>query len=264
MDLGLRDKVVILTGGSRGIGRATALAFAAEGAHVAFCARTQGPLDQTVRALQQYGTRVVGQVADVTDVQALEQFLHASAQTLGGIDILVNNVGGSQGKNLATSTDEDWVRTFDLNLFHAVRTSRVAVPYMQQQGGGSIVTISSISGVKPSPSLLYGSAKAAEIFFGSALALELGPSRIRVNTVCPGSVWFPEGGWERTKQRDPARFAQFEQEEFPLGRLGTPQEIARVVVFVASPAGSWINGALIPVDGAQQQPSLFQKGPLWK
>jgi len=135
---------------------------------------------------------------------------------------------------------------------------------MQKQGGGSIVIISSISGYKPSPSIQYGVAKAAEIFLSSALALELGPAHIRVNTVCPGSVLFPGGGWARYQERDPNGFEKFRTEEFPLGRLSTPEEIARVVVFVASPAGSWINGAMIPVDGAQQHPSAFQRGPAWR
>lgn len=124
--------------------------------------------------------------------------------------------------------------------------------------------ISSISGHKPSPSIQYGAAKAAEIFLSSALALELGPSRIRVNTVCPGSVLFPGGGWASYQECHPEGFQKFQIEEFPLGRLGTPEEIARVVAFVASPAGSWINGAMIPVDGAQQRPSAFQRGPFWR
>jgi 3-oxoacyl-[acyl-carrier protein] reductase len=186
--------------------------------------------------------------------------LYARAETLGGSQILIENVEGSEGKGLIGSTDEEWRRTFDLNVFHAVRTSRAVVPYMQQRGGGSIVMISSISGSKPSISVQYGSAKAAEIFLSSALALELGPLHIRINTVCPGSTLFPGGGWERYQQRHPEQFAQFQREEFPLGRLATPEEIARVVAFVASPAGGWIHGAMIPVDGGQQHPSVFQRG----
>ncbi len=264
MDLGLQGKGILITGGSRGIGRAIALTCAAEGANVAICARTQEDIDHTLTALQAYTIQVHGQVADVTQRSEVERFVAASVEMLEGIDVVINNVGGSQGKGLMNSSDEEWVGTFDLNLFHTVRVSRAAVPYMRQRGGGSIVIISSISGYKPSPSLQYGSAKAAEIFLGQALALELAPLHIRVNTVCPGSILFPGGGWAKTQARDPERFQQFQAEEFPLGRLGTPEEIARVVVFVASPAGSWINGALIPVDGAQQQPALFQRGPTWR
>ena len=162
------------------------------------------------------------------------------------------------------STDEEWCGTFDLNLFHAIRASRAAVPYMRIRGGGSIVTISSISGYKPLASSQYGCAKAAEIFLSGAVAMELGPSNIRVNTVCPGSILFPGGGWARYQERDADGFRQFQTEEFPLGRLGSPEEVARVVVFVASPAGSWINGGMIPVDGGQQQPAVYRKGPHWQ
>jgi 3-oxoacyl-[acyl-carrier protein] reductase len=264
MDLGLQGKVVVITGASRGIGHANALACAAEGAHVAICARGQEGVDQTLAELEAQGVHAFGRVADVTQRESVESFIHASAEALGEIDILINNAGGSKGKGLGDSTDEEWVGTFDLNVFHAVRVSRAVIPSMQKRGGGSIVIISSISGYKPSPSIQYGCAKAAEIFLSSALALELGPARIRVNTVCPGSVLFAGGGWARYQQRDPERFQQFEAEEFPLGRLGTAEEIARVVTFVASPAGSWINGAMIPVDGAQQQPSAFQRGPVWR
>ena len=183
---------------------------------------------------------------------------------LGGIDILINNVGGSVGKGLMGSTDEEWFDTFDLNLFHAVRTSRAAVPHMRRRSGGSIVTISSISGLKPAPGSQYGAAKAAEVFVSGALAMELGPDNIRVNTVSPGSILFPGGGWGKRQQDDPEGFGKFEIEEYPLGRLGKPEEVARAIVFVASPAGSWINGTNISVDGAQQQPGMFEKGPVWR
>ncbi|HLI69763.1 MAG TPA: SDR family oxidoreductase [Ktedonobacteraceae bacterium] len=257
MDLGLQGKVVLVTGGSRGIGRAIAVQCAAEGADVAICARTEDDLASTLDSLRDQGRRVFGQIADVTKSDEVTRFFQESAEALGGIDILIANVGGAQGKGLLGSTDEEWTRTFDLNVLHAVRTSRAVVPYMQRRGGGSIVIISSISGYKPSPSVQYGSAKAAEIFLSRALVFELGPLGIRINTVCPGSTLFPGGGWERYRQRYPERFGQFQREEFPLGRLAAPEEIARVVAFVASPAGSWINGAMIPVDGGQQRPSSF-------
>lgn len=264
MDLGLQGKVVVVTGGSRGIGRAIALTCAAEGANVAICARGQEGVNAVLAELRSGGAQAFGQVTDITQSDAVENFIHACVETLGSIDILVNNVGGSKGRGLLNSTDKEWFDTFDVNLFHAVRVSRAVVPYMRKRGGGSIVIISSISGSKPAPASQYGCAKAAEIFLGSALAMELGPDNIRVNTVCPGSVLFPGGGWARHQERDPEGFQKFQTEEFPLGRLGTPEEVARVVTFVASPAGSWINGGMIPVDGAQQQPSRFQKGPYWQ
>lgn len=264
MDLGLTGKVAVVTGGSRGIGRATALTFAEEGADVAICARGSDTLEKTLAEIRAHGVKAFGMPVDVTKREEVESFIAASAEALGGIDILINNVGGSVGKGLMGSTDEEWFDTFDLNLFHAVRTSRAAVPHMRQRGGGSIVVISSISGAKPAPGSQYGAAKAAEVFVSGALAMELGPDNIRVNTVSPGSILFPGGGWGKRQQEDPEGFGAFETEEFPLSRLGKPEEVARAIVFVASPAGSWINGANIPVDGAQQQPGIFEKGPVWR
>jgi 3-oxoacyl-[acyl-carrier protein] reductase len=169
----------------------------------------------------------------------------------------VANVGGTVGGGLLESTPEEWLRTFDLNTFHAVRTIRAAVPHLAARGGGSIVIIASISGWKPGPRAQYGAAKAAEIFLSSALAWELAPQRIRVNTVSPGSVMFPGGGWERFQTANPERFAEFERREFPWGRLGSSDEVADVVTFLLSARAGWINGANIPVDGAQGRPTAF-------
>jgi 3-oxoacyl-[acyl-carrier protein] reductase len=257
MDLGLRDKVALVTGGSRGIGRLTALRLAEEGCQVALCARNPERLARTVDELRAFGGRAYGVVADVTARGEVERFVEEGAAILGGLDLLVANVGGSVGGELLDSTPEDWARTFDLNLFHAVRALRAAVPHMRARGGGSAVVISSISGWKPGPRTQYGAAKAAEIFLSGGLAWELGRDRIRVNTVSPGSTLFPGGGWERTRREDPERFAAFELREFPWGRLGTAEEIADVVTFVLSPRATWINGANIPVDGAQGRPSAF-------
>ena len=257
MDLGLRGKVALITGGSRGIGRMTALRLAEEGCDVAICARNAAGVERTLEELRVFGGRVHGSAADVTAAGEVERFVQESAAALGGVDLLVANVGGSAGGELLDSTPEDWLRTFDLNLFHAVRAIRAAVPHMQARGGGSAVVISSISGWKAGPRTQYGAAKAAEIFLSSGLAWELGTQRIRVNTVSPGSTLFPGGGWDRTRTQDPERFHAFEQREFPWGRLGTPEEIADVVTFVLSPRANWINGANIPVDGAQGRPTAF-------
>ena len=257
MDLKLRDKVALVTGGTRGIGRMTALRLAEEGCHVAVCARGAEGVERVLGELNAFGGRTYGVAADVTAPGEVERFVEESASALGGVDLLVANVGGSAGGHLLESTPEDWARTFDLNLFHAVRALRAAVPHMRTRGGGSAVIISSISGWKPAPRTQYGAAKAAEIFLSSGLAWELGADRIRVNTVSPGSTLFPGGGWERTRTQEPERFAAFEQREFPWGRLGTAEEIADVVTFVLSPRAGWINGANIPVDGAQGRPSAF-------
>jgi NAD(P)-dependent dehydrogenase (short-subunit alcohol dehydrogenase family) len=257
MDLGLTGKVGLVTGGSRGIGRAIALRLAAEGVHVGICGRTSETLEATLQELRDKGVHAHGVTADVTQPGEVERFVDEAAQALGGVDLVVANVGGSSGRGLLESTPEDWLKTFDLNLFHAVRTIRAAVPHMQRRGGGSAVSIASISGWKPAPTAQYGAAKAGEIFLASSLAWDLAPQRIRVNTISPGSIMFEGGGWDRFRSQQAERFAAFEQREFPWGRLGTADEVADVVVFVLSERASWINGANIAVDGAQGRPSAF-------
>jgi len=257
MDLELMGKVALVTGGSRGIGRATAGRLVAEGCAVAICGRDPDTLERAVAELRGGGGPVHGVVADVTAPGEVERFVDEAAAALGGLDLLVANVGGTAGGGLLDSTPEDWLRTFDLNLFHAVRAIRAAVPHLERRGGGSVATIASVSGAKPGPKAQYGAAKAGEIFLAGALAWELAPKRIRVNTVSPGSIMFPGGGWERFRSENPERFAEFERREHPWGRLGTPEEVADVVAFVLSPRASWINGAHVPVDGAQGRPTAF-------
>ena len=259
MDLNLTDKVALITGGSRGIGRATALRFAAEGCNIALCARGQAGIDKTREEIRAHGVEAFGLALDVAEPGETERFVNTAAEALGGVDILVNNVGGTAGsRELLTSTDADWQQTFDLNLFHAVRASRAAVPHMTKRNGGSIVTISSISGWKPANrGAQYGATKAAEIFLAGALAWELAAHNIRVNTVCPGSLLFPGGGWERFQNETPEEYEIFRTREFPAQRLGTDFEVADVVVFLSSDRASWINGASIPVDGAQGRPTAF-------
>ena len=259
MDLKLTDKVALITGGSRGIGRATALRFAAEGCHVAVCARGQAGIDAVLDEIRAHHVAAYGLALDVAKPGEVERFVDAAADALGGVDVLVNNVGGTAGaRELLASTDADWQQTFDLNLFHAVRASRTAVPHMAKRGGGSIVTISSISGWKPANrGAQYGATKAAEIFLAGALAWELAPHDIRANTVCPGSLLFPGGGWERFEDENPKQYEMFRTREFPAQRLGTDFEVADVVVFLSSDRARWINGASIPVDGAQGRPTAF-------
>ena len=259
MDLELAGKKALITGGSRGIGRATALRLAAEGCDVAICGRNPEGVERAAAELRERTERVHGVVADVTAPGDIERFVAESAAALGGVDLLVANVGGMAGTTFLTTTAEQWVRTFELNLFHAVRAIQAAAPHMIARGGGSVVTIASISGWKPGPRAQYGTAKASEIFLAGSLAWELAPHRIRVNTVSPGSTKFPGGGWERYQSAQPETFGAFESDEFPAGRLGTPEEIADVVTFVLSPRASWINGANIPVDGGQGRPDVFAR-----
>ena len=258
MDLGLADKVALVTGGSRGIGRAIGLTLADEGCKVAICARGEEQLAQALAEIRARGVEAIAAVADVRSPQQIEAVVDRCVAELGGVDVLINNVGGSAGgASLLDSTDEDWAETFDLNLFHAVRATRAVLPSMRENGGGSVVIVSSISGWKPGPKSQYGSAKAAEIFLASALALELAEYNVRVNAIAPGSIFFPGGGWQTFEEEHPEAFTHFEERELPAGRLGAPEEVADVVAFLVSQRANWINGAMIPVDGAQGRPSAF-------
>ena len=254
MDLGLSGKTALITGGSRGIGRATALTLVGEGCQVGICARGEETLAGTLDELRSISSSVWGVTADVTSRQDVERFISEGAEHFGGLDALVCNVGGMRGRGLLEASDEEWSETLDLNLLHSVRAIRAAVPYMKERGG-SIVIVSSISGWKPGPQAQYGTAKAAEIFLASSLAWELAPYNIRVNAVSPGSIMFRGGGWERFKQNYPEQYDEWMKRDLPWQRLGTDQEVADVIAFMLSERSRWINGANIPVDGAQGRPT---------
>lgn len=255
MDLGLTGKTALVTGGSRGIGRAVALRLAQEGCNVGICARTPPAVQATAEDLRAEGVRATGIVADLVSPGEVERFVEEAAIELGSVDLLVANLGGAVGGGLLDSTAEDWARTFDLNVLHAARAIRSCVPHMRRRGGGAAVVIASISGWKPAPRLQYGAAKAAEIYAATAFARELAPERIRVNAVSPGSIMIDGGGWDQYRQREPERFREFEQRDFPAGRLGTADEVADVVTFLLSDRACWVNGTNVCVDGAQSRPS---------
>ncbi|MGH7814553.1 MAG: SDR family NAD(P)-dependent oxidoreductase [Candidatus Binataceae bacterium] len=256
MDLGLKGKAAIVTGASRGLGRAAALALAEEGMSVAICARNADAIAAAAAELDPISVRnggagAIGIAADVTDPAAVEKLVEAAAARFGGIDVLVNNAGAARVGALAALSDEDWREQYDLNLFGPVRLARLCVPHMEKRGGGSIVNIGSIYGREAGGTLTYNSSKAALHSFTKMLARELAPKAIRVNTIAPGSIIFPGGSWERRFRENPAFEKDFIAHEMPAGRLGRPEEIAYAVAMLASPRASWITGACIPVDGAQ-------------
>ena len=250
MDLQLAGRVVLITGASRGIGLATAAAFAAEGARLVLSARGAEALHAAAAPL---GATAVP--ADITDAAQAAALVQAAVAAHGGIDVLVNNVGGSPGgRRLAESTDEDWRRTLELNLVQTARLMRLAAPHMAQRPGAAIVNIASISGWTPrlAGSGQYGAAKAALIFETELWALDLNAQGIRVNTVSPGSILVAGNGWDRYRQSEPEGYADYVANGFPMGRLGTAEEVADVIAFLASPRAHWINGRHIPVDGLEQ------------
>ena len=255
MDLGLSGRVALVTGGSRGIGLSTAKTFAREGCQVAICARGNDTLNAAVGQLREISADVWGATADVTKAAEVTRVVDQVADKFGALDVVVCNVGGAAGGATLEASDEEWMATLDVNLLHTVRTIRAALPYLKESEQSSVVIISSISGWKPGPRGQYGAAKASEIFLASTLAWELAPHRIRVNTVCPGSIMFPGGGWDTYQHEHPESFARFLDQELPEKRLGRAEEVADAVVYLASNRARWINGAMIPVDGAQGRPS---------
>ncbi|MCZ6680581.1 MAG: SDR family NAD(P)-dependent oxidoreductase [Candidatus Poribacteria bacterium] len=254
MDLNLKGKVALVTGASQGIGLATAIALAEEGCDVAICARRAEALEAAAEKISVPGVRVAAIPGDMLKPEEAERFVEEAAAQLGGIDILVNNVGKGIGGRLMETPDAEWEQTFQYNVFQGVRLTRLVTPHMRKRGGGSIVFISSISGWIPqlSGTLQYGASKAAQIFLAEPMALELVHDRIRVNVLSPGSILFEGGGWDNMRRTTPEKFAAYEQNGFPTGRLGTPEEVADVVVFLASDRARWINGANIRVDGLEQ------------
>jgi 3-oxoacyl-[acyl-carrier protein] reductase len=252
MDLGLEGRAALVTGASRGIGRAIARALAAEGARVALSARGEADLANTTDQLRAEGHDVVAIVADVATAEGARYAVDAAADAFGGLDVLVNNVGGSGGAGpFDRATPEQWARVLDLNLMSAVWCSQRAVELMKARGGGCIVHINSICGREYCTSAPYSAAKTAMTGLTKEMAIDLAKHRIRVSSIAPGSILFPGGSWDRRKKSDPERIQKMMDEELPWGRFGTPEEIASVVAFVCSDRASWVTGATIPVDGAQ-------------
>jgi 3-oxoacyl-[acyl-carrier protein] reductase len=251
MDLELRDKVALITGASRGIGKAIALALAAEGADVALVARGEERLREAAREAAARGVRTAAIVADVTRAEDVERMVRETVERLGRVDILVNNAGGGFADD-----DEGWTNAYRANIEAAVRATRAAVPHMRAQGGGVVIHIASIWGREAGGGLPYNAMKAAMISHAKNSALALARDNIRVNSVAPGSIRHPGGSWDRRAIEAPEEMATFVEENIAMGRFGTAEEVANVVAFLCSLKASWVTGACVNVDGGQTRSNI--------
>jgi 3-oxoacyl-[acyl-carrier protein] reductase len=247
MSFDFKGKRVVVTGGSKGIGRAIALGFARAGAQVSICARGEAALHATCAQIEAMNVRAHGAVCDLADGAAVSAYVALAAATLGGIDVLVNNASGfGMGDDEAA-----WAAGMAVDVMAVVRASQVATPFLTASAGSSIVNISSISGYRASTRApAYGAVKAALMHYTASQAAMLARQGVRVNGIAPGSVEFPGGTWEQRRLSGDALYTRVLQ-SIPFGRLGTPDEIAEVALFLASPHARWITGQTLTVDGGQ-------------
>lgn len=247
MDLGLKGRNVIVTGGSRGIGFGMAEAFAREGANVAICGRTASSLDQAQESLAAHGTQIIALPCDVGDPAALKAFIEGAAEAMGGLNVMVNNPSGF-GR---TDDEQGWQAGLDIDLMALVRAGWTAVPLIEKSGGGSLIHISSISGLMASGRTPpYGAVKAAVIQYTKTQAVELASKNIRVNCIAPGSIEFPGGVWDMARQNNPALYKGI-LDGIPHGRMGRADEVGKLAAFLGSDAASWVTGQTIAADGGQ-------------
>ena len=247
MNIDLAGKRAIVAGGSRGIGRAIALGLAEAGAGVSICARGAERLATTREEIARHGGTTHAAVCDLADEAAVPRYIEEAAAALGGIDILVNNASGFG----ATDDENGWAVSISVDLMATVRAIRTALPHLEKSGSGAILNISSISGLRATPRTPpYAAIKAAVVNYTLTEAAALARKGIRVNCIAPGSIEFPGGTWERARLNNPDLYGRILR-SIPFGRLGKPEEVAQVALFLCSPLAGWVTGQTIAVDGGQ-------------
>jgi len=251
MDFGIEGKVALVTAATRGIGLAIAQALAREGARVAVVARTAADVERVARSIDGFGV-----AADVTTEEGCRKAVAETQQRLGPIDILVNNYGARAGTSWQDTGVAEFATAFAGNLTVSLRMTQLVLPGMVERGWGRVVVITSVWGREAGGAPAYNAAKAAETSMVKSLAREVASQGVTVNGVAPGSILWEGGGWHRRRQADPEGIADFVRREMPLGRFGTPEEVAGLVAFVCSRQASLLNGASIAVDGAQGRSNI--------
>lgn len=256
MDLQLKGKTAVVTGATRGIGRAIAEAFADEGANVAICARNAEQVAEAVKALEAKGVKAFGQAVDISDGPAIKGFVKAAGEALGGIDVLVSNASA-----LVQGNDEaSWKAMFDIDIMGAVRTLDAALPFLEKagadKGDAAFIITSSVSAAESDNPSSYGAMKAAQIHFAKGVARQYAPKHVRCNVVSPGTVFFEGGVWGNVKAGMPKFFEQMIARN-PTGRMATPEEVAAAAVFLASPRSAFTTGINMVVDGAISRRANF-------
>ncbi len=256
MNLEIKGKYALVTGGSHGIGRAVALALAGEGVNVAICARKPDAVQKVVGEIENFGVKALGISADVAVSADIKRVMDTIISKWGTVHILINNVGGGGrwGQPLVENTEEKvWFEVFEKNAGAAIRFTNWAIPFMRRQKWGRVVTITSIYGREGGGRPWFNAAKAYETSMMKTLGMmkEYARDGITFNSVAPGGVMIPDTGWEKEAKENPEKFKETMDREYPLGRLGTPEEVASVVAFLCSEKASLVNGASIAVDGGQ-------------
>lgn len=258
MDLKLKDRKAIVTGATRGIGLRIARQLADEGCHLAICSRTASAVEETVKELSEtYGVNVIGDAVDISDGEGYPAWINSAAERMGGLDVFVSNVSAGPTE----PGEEGWNNLYEADMLGAVRGCEAAIPHLKKSDAGSIVLIASISGVMAkalkAPGIhAYGSFKAALIAYGAQISKELAAEGIRVNCVSPGAIYFEGGPWDFIKQKAPAVY-DAAVAETAMGRLGTPEEVAATVAFLASPVSSFTTSQNLHVDGGYMMHVAF-------